>query len=97
MPGALLLFLIIFVWTPPHFWALAIHRREDYAKAGIPMLPVTHGVAYTAVQIILYTLLLVAVSMLPYAHRHEWFVVSNRSVDIGGDFFGVCICLALQQ
>ena len=65
-PGALLLCLIIFVWTPPHFWALAIHRREDYAKAGIPMLPVTHGVPYTVTQIILYTLLLVAVSVLPY-------------------------------
>src|SRR5215469_5215845 len=63
--GAFLLFLIIFVWTPPHFWALAIHRREDYAKVGIPMLPVTHGVAYTKLQILLYTLLLLAVSVLP--------------------------------
>jgi len=65
--GAFLLFLIIFVWTPPHFWALAIHRREDYAKVGIPMLPVTHGVAYTKLQILLYTLLLLAVSVLPFA------------------------------
>jgi protoheme IX farnesyltransferase len=65
--GAFLLFLIIFVWTPPHFWALAIHRREDYAKVGIPMLPVTHGVAYTKLQILLYTLLLIAVSVLPFA------------------------------
>ncbi|MDE2234939.1 MAG: heme o synthase, partial [Gammaproteobacteria bacterium] len=64
--GALLLCLIIFVWTPPHFWSLAIHRREDYAKANIPMLPVTHGVSYTVMQIILYTLLLVVVSILPY-------------------------------
>ncbi len=65
-PGALLLCLIIFVWTPPHFWALAIHRREDYAKVGIPMLPVTHGVPYTVLNIILYTILLVVISVLPY-------------------------------
>ena len=65
--GAFVLFLIIFIWTPPHFWALAIHRREDYAKVGIPMLPVTHGVAYTKLQILLYTLLLLAVSVLPFA------------------------------
>ncbi|MGB9429483.1 MAG: heme o synthase [Gammaproteobacteria bacterium] len=65
-PGALLLCLIIFVWTPPHFWALAIHRREDYAKANIPMLPVTHGVPYTVLNIILYTILLVVISVLPY-------------------------------
>ncbi|HWP94898.1 MAG TPA: heme o synthase [Gammaproteobacteria bacterium] len=64
--GALLLFLIIFVWTPPHFWALAIHRRDDYARVNIPMLPVTHGVEFTGLQIVLYTLLLMAVSVLPY-------------------------------
>ena len=59
--------LIIFVWTPPHFWALAIFRRADYARAMVPMLPVTHGVEYTRWQILLYTLLLVAVTILPYA------------------------------
>ena len=64
---ALLLVLIIFVWTPPHFWALAIFRRADYARAMVPMLPVTHGVEYTRWQILLYTLLLVAVTILPYA------------------------------
>ena len=64
---ALLLVLIIFVWTPPHFWALAIFRREDYARALVPMLPVTHGVAYTRWQILLYTVLLVAVTVLPWA------------------------------
>ena len=63
---ALLLVLIIFVWTPPHFWALAIFRREDYARALVPMLPVTHGVEYTRWQILLYTLLLVIVTMLPW-------------------------------
>tara|TARA_Y100001933_G_C18944087_1_gene540888 strand:+ start:159 stop:1016 length:858 start_codon:yes stop_codon:yes gene_type:complete len=65
-PNALLLVLIIFVWTPPHFWALAIYRRDDYAKEAIPMLPVTHGIKFTKLQIILYTILLVIVSILPY-------------------------------
>ncbi|MFN2308292.1 MAG: heme o synthase [Gammaproteobacteria bacterium] len=66
-PHALLLFLIIFVWTPPHFWALAIHRRSEYAAVDIPMLPVTHGVEFTRLQVLLYTVLLLAVSVLPYA------------------------------
>lgn len=64
--GALLLVLIIFVWTPPHFWSLAIHRREDYAKAQIPMLPVTHGVPFTSLCILLYTILLLPITLLPY-------------------------------
>lgn len=64
---ALLLVLIVFAWTPPHFWALAISRRHDYAKAAIPMLPVTHGVEYTSLHIMLYTLVLVAVTLLPFA------------------------------
>jgi heme o synthase len=68
-PNALLLFLIIFVWTPPHFWALAIARRDEYAKAGIPMLPVTHGIDYTRLQVLLYTVLLTVVSLLPYLTR----------------------------
>jgi len=63
---ALLLFLIIFIWTPPHFWPLAIARREDYARAEIPMLPVTHGVAHTSLQVLLYTVLLVLVTLLPF-------------------------------
>lgn len=65
-PQAMLLFLIIFVWTPPHFWALAIYRREEYALVDIPMLPVTHGNAFTRLQILLYTILLVIVTTLPY-------------------------------
>ena len=65
-PGALVLFLIIFVWTPPHFWALAIHRRDDYARADVPMLPVTHGVDFTAGRIVGYTLALVAVTLVPF-------------------------------
>jgi protoheme IX farnesyltransferase len=66
---ALLLFLIIFTWTPPHFWALAIARRDDYAKVGIPMLPVTHGIAYTRLQIVLYTILLIVSTILPFLTR----------------------------
>jgi protoheme IX farnesyltransferase len=65
-PQALLLFLIIFVWTPPHFWALAIYRKEEYALVDIPMLPVTHGSSFTRLQILLYTILLVIVTTLPY-------------------------------
>jgi len=66
---ALLLFLIIFAWTPPHFWALAIARRDEYARAGIPMLPVTHGVDHTRLQVLLYTVLLVVVTLLPFLTR----------------------------
>ena len=65
-PYALLLVLIIFVWTPPHFWALAIYRKDEYAKESIPMLPVTHGVVFTKLQIVLYTIILLIVSILPY-------------------------------
>jgi protoheme IX farnesyltransferase len=61
-----LLFLIIYIWTPPHFWALAIYRRDDYARAMIPMLPVTHGVVYTRWHVLFYTALLVAITMLPW-------------------------------
>ncbi len=65
-PHSLLLFLIIFVWTPPHFWALAVAKRDEYAKASIPMLPVTHGIKFTRLQILLYTVLLLIVTLLPY-------------------------------
>ena len=68
-PQALVLFLIIFVWTPPHFWSLAIARRDEYARAGIPMLPVTHGVAHTRLQILLYTVLLALVTLMPFLTR----------------------------
>lgn len=64
--NSLLLVLIIFAWTPPHFWALAIHKRDDYSQAGVPMLPVTHGVQFTKVQILLYTLLMITTTALPY-------------------------------
>lgn len=65
-PESLIMFLIIFTWTPPHFWALALYRREEYAKVGMPMLPVTHGEAFTLLHILLYTVILVAVSIMPY-------------------------------
>ena len=68
-PNSLLLFLIIFTWTPPHFWALAIHRREEYAKVDVPMLPVTHGVEFTRLQVLLYTIIMVAVTLMPFATR----------------------------
>ncbi len=64
---AWILVLIIFVWTPPHFWSLALYRRDDYAKSGLPMLPITHGLAFTQFQILLYTIVLVATTMLPFA------------------------------
>ena len=73
-PQALLLFLIIFVWTPPHFWALAIYRKDEYALVDIPMLPVTHGATFTRLQILLYTILLVIVTTLPYLTRMSGLV-----------------------
>ena len=92
-PNALLLFLIIFVWTPPHFWALAIHRREEYAKVDIPMLPVTHGVPFTRLQILLYTLLLIAVSVLPYATRMSGLFYLVGALLLGGGFLYYAILL----
>jgi len=82
-PNALLLFLIIFVWTPPHFWALAIHRRNEYAKVDIPMLPVTHGVDFTRLQVLLYTILLVVVTVMPYATRMSGLVYLIGAVGLG--------------
>ena len=84
--GADLLFLIIFIWTPPHFWALAIHRREDYAKVGVPMLPVTHGVPYTKLQVLLYTLILVGVSLLPFAIRMSGLLYLVSALILGAIF-----------
>lgn len=83
---ALLLFLIIFVWTPPHFWALAIRRREDYARAGIPMLPVTHGVPYTKLQIVLYTVMLVAVTLLPFLTKMSGLLYLSGALALGIGF-----------
>lgn len=83
---ALLLVLIIFAWTPPHFWALAIHRRDDYAKAGIPMMPVTHGIKLTALHTILYTVMLIAITLLPFATRmFSWLYLVGALV-LGAGF-----------
>ena len=80
---AMLLFLIIFAWTPPHFWSLALYRTEDYAKAGVPMLPVTHGKDYTRLQVLLYTLILFGVSLLPYAVRMSGWLYLAAAVGLG--------------
>jgi len=85
-PESLLLFLIIFAWTPPHFWALAIHRCNDYARANVPMLPVTHGVAYTRLQILLYTVLLVMVSLLPFVTHMSGAFYLVVALALGGVF-----------
>ena len=87
----LLLFLIIFAWTPPHFWALALYRTEDYARAGVPMLPVTHGKAYTRLQVLLYTLILFAVSLLPYVIRMSGTLYLVSALVLGGIFLGYAL------
>ena len=83
--NALLLVLIIFAWTPPHFWALAVHRKDEYAKAKIPMLPVTHGEYYTKINILLYTLLLIVVTTMPYlTGMFGWlYLVSSLLLGLG--------------
>ena len=88
---ALLLFLIIFVWTPPHFWALAIARKEEYAKVGIPMLPVTHGEAYTRLNILLYTILLVAITVVPYLTGMSGLIYLITAMILGGMFLNQAI------
>jgi len=93
---ALLLFLIIFAWTPPHFWSLALYRTEDYAKAGVPMLPVTHGKDYTRLMIILYTFALIAVSLLPYAIRMSGELYLVAALALGAVFAGYAIALYVR-
>ncbi len=92
-PEAILLFLIIFVWTPPHFWALAIRRRKDYARAGIPMLPVTRGVAVTKRYILLYTLVLVAVSVVPFLIHMSGLLYLAGALALGTGFLHNAIAL----
>ena len=83
---ASVLFLIIFAWTPPHFWALALYRTEDYARAGVPMLPVTHGKPYTRLQVLLYTLILFGVSLLPFAIGMSGIAYLAAAAVLGGLF-----------
>jgi protoheme IX farnesyltransferase len=92
-PEALLLFLIIFVWTPPHFWSLALYRVKEYAKAGLPMLPVTHGPEYTRLMIVLYTAALFAVTLLPYAIRMSGLLYLASAVALGAVFFAHAVAL----
>jgi protoheme IX farnesyltransferase len=82
----LILFLIIFAWTPPHFWALALYRRREYAKAGLPMLPVTHGEKFTRLHVLLYTIILFAVTLLPFATRMSGWIYLGSAVGLGGVF-----------
>ena len=94
-PNALLLFLIIFVWTPPHFWALAIARRDEYARAGIPMLPVTHGLAYTRLQVLLYTVLLTLVTLLPYLTRMSGLIYLIAALVLNAGFLYYALVLKI--
>jgi len=89
--SALLLFLIIFVWTPPHFWALAIARREEYEKVGIPMLPVTHGEEYTRLNVLLYTILLVLITIVPYLTGMSGLIYLGTALVLGGIFLSYAI------
>jgi heme o synthase len=90
---ALILFLIIFAWTPPHFWALAIYRRDDYAGVGIPMLPVTHGVEFTQWQILFYTIVLLIVTLLPYLVGMSGPIYLAGTVVLNAGFIGYAIAL----
>jgi protoheme IX farnesyltransferase len=90
---AMLLFLIIFAWTPPHFWALALYRTEDYAKAGVPMLPVTHGKPYTRLQVLLYTFILFGASLLPYVIRMSGVIYLAAATVLGGIFLAYALRL----
>jgi heme o synthase len=93
---ALLLFLIIFAWTPPHFWALAIARRDEYARAGIPMLPVTHGIAHTRLQVLLYTVLLVLVTLLPFLTRMSGLIYLAAALVLDGLFLYHALVLKIS-
>ncbi len=94
-PNALLLFLIIFVWTPPHFWALAIARKDEYARAGIPMLPVTHGVEHTRLQVLLYTILLFVVTLMPFLTRMSGLIYLAAALALNARFLYYALALKL--
>ncbi|MFW6093253.1 MAG: heme o synthase [Pseudomonadota bacterium] len=96
-PGPLLLVLIIFAWTPPHFWALALDRKEEYASVDVPMLPVTHGEAFTRLHILLYTLIMVAVSLLPFAIRMSGWLYLAGAVALGAGFLYWAVVLVRNR
>lgn len=85
-PEALMMFLIIFLWTPPHFWALALYRAEDYRKSGLPMLPITHGAEFTRLQVLLYTLVLFAATLLPFVYGMSGWLYLASAVALGAVF-----------
>jgi protoheme IX farnesyltransferase len=93
---ALLLFLIIFAWTPPHFWALALYRTEDFAKAGLPMLPVTHGNKYTRLQVLLYTAILFACALLPFAYGMAGWIYLLAALLLNGLFLAYAVRLYVR-
>jgi protoheme IX farnesyltransferase len=95
-PNALILFLIIFLWTPPHFWALAISRRDDYARAGIPMLPVVHGVEYTQRRVLLYTILLALVTLVPFLIRMSGIIYLIAALVLNARFLYYALALNLN-
>ena len=88
---AMMLFLIIYTWTPPHFWALALYRTEEYAKAGLPMLPVTHGQKFTRLHVLLYTFIMFAASLLPFVIRMNGWLYLVSALVLGGIFIGYAI------
>jgi len=90
-PESMILFLIIFAWTPPHFWALALYRREEYALSGLPMLPVTHGEKFTRLQVLLYTLILVAVTLIPAAMGMSHWIYLISALALNGVFLGYAV------
>ena len=94
-PEALLLFLIIFAWTPPHFWSLALYRTEDYVRAGLPMLPVTHGRRFTVLYVLLYTLILLACSLFPFAYGMSGWIYLGAALLLGGMFLRYAVLLYL--
>ena len=96
---ALLLVLIVFTWTPPHFWALAIHREKDYAKAKVPMLPVTHGIAFTKTCVLLYTILLCLVCLLPYliGKAHLIYLVGSSLLNAGFLYYALKLKYAADE
>jgi heme o synthase len=94
-PEALLLFLIIFAWTPPHFWALALYRSDDYAKAGLPMLPITHGRKFTQLYVLLYTLVLFAAALLPFAYGMSGWLYLGAALALNGVFIAYAARLYL--
>ncbi|MCZ6617712.1 MAG: heme o synthase, partial [Gammaproteobacteria bacterium] len=96
-PGALLLVLIIFAWTPPHFWALALDRKEEYASVNVPMLPVTHGEAYTRLHIFYYTLILITVSLLPFVIGMSGWLYLAGALGLGAGFVYWAIVLLMNK